>query len=412
MMIREEPLPDQLTRLIAEELGETEERPIQQIRRMIDVLGEPYVRDILDETRQREAAGGIMTLDGSRRRTPGGAFFWLTRQRLLKEGRQHDLRVIFPIEPFIPPQPPVIERVRRRKRLTNAPPTRRTVVIDQQAILRRLAQRGPDQMAIQATIMQAIGNPPDLRKCSIHPTSGAVTLLFNFPGVAEQEYGERIRAVALEHNLAITIDAQVNQQAVREVVGLLLPPPIQIEKLSLLADGQTVRVRAQNAPADLDIAALQDTFTARTGLRLELVLPALVVAGEGGPVNQQQAMDVVRARLGLDCLKVSAEPATATLTVRFAFPDVAQERYAAVLAELSERIRWAIAISPMVHQGELERVVRTELDKYGVAATRLSVHQLERMIVVRHTQPIEPDVEAQMMAVVAEQTGWRLVFRQ
>lgn len=408
----EEKPTDQLAKLIAEELGETEERPIQQIRRMIEVLGELYVHELLDWTRQREAEGGMRTLDGSRRRTPGGVFFWLTRQRMVEEGRQQELRIIFPPEPFITPQPPLIEKVRRRKRINLLPRVRRPVVVDQQEILRRLYRGGINQAGIQATIERYIGTPSDLRKCSINPTTGAVTLMFNFPVVAEQEYGDRIRAAAEENNLSITIDPQVNHQAVREAARELLPSSVQMEKLSLLGDGQTVRIRGQGYMTGEDMATVQEAFRARTGLHLELILPALGLSGEGGSVNQQQAMDAVRTHLGLECLKVSADPATHSLTVRFAFPDVAQPRYAKVLEELSEQTGWAIMVSPAVHQGELERVVRAELEKYSISAVRLSVHQDDRVVGVRHQQEITLDVQERAVATVAEQTGWQLVFRQ
>jgi len=65
---------------IATQLGETEEEPIRQIRRAVRVLGEERVRALVAQTREIEAAGGLMLPNAQRRRTPGGVFFHLMRR--------------------------------------------------------------------------------------------------------------------------------------------------------------------------------------------------------------------------------------------------------------------------------------------------------------------------------------------
>jgi RNA recognition motif-containing protein len=67
---------------IAEKLGETELKPIQQIRRLIDFFGQEQVQKWLDETMEIEANGGLLVPDGTRRRTPGGVFFFHTRNAI------------------------------------------------------------------------------------------------------------------------------------------------------------------------------------------------------------------------------------------------------------------------------------------------------------------------------------------
>jgi len=79
---------------IAETLGETEERQRRQIARVVEVLGMELALALLDETLQIEASGGMTTADGSRRRTPGGVYLTLLKQRLVAEGRKDDLKKI------------------------------------------------------------------------------------------------------------------------------------------------------------------------------------------------------------------------------------------------------------------------------------------------------------------------------
>jgi len=75
------PLPEQ----IAQALGETEPEPIRQIEQLVRVLGDDPTRALLLETLQVEASGGMLIGDGSRRRTPGGTFFKIARDKLTNE---------------------------------------------------------------------------------------------------------------------------------------------------------------------------------------------------------------------------------------------------------------------------------------------------------------------------------------
>jgi hypothetical protein len=67
---------------VARELGETEPAAIGQIERIVERLGAKAVQAFLRETLEIEAQGGIMLSDGSHRRTPGGAFFYLVKGRI------------------------------------------------------------------------------------------------------------------------------------------------------------------------------------------------------------------------------------------------------------------------------------------------------------------------------------------
>ncbi len=91
----------ELVRTIAQQLGETQPGPIQQIRRIVQRLGADVALAILQETQQIEAQGGQMLPDGSRRRTPGGVFFTLVKDRVSPKDRA---AIFFPWGKR-PPQP-------------------------------------------------------------------------------------------------------------------------------------------------------------------------------------------------------------------------------------------------------------------------------------------------------------------
>jgi len=70
---------------LADALEEPNRPLLQQVLRM---LGSDRTTALLAETLQCEANGGMLTADGTRRRTPGGVFFQLVRQQASPKERQ------------------------------------------------------------------------------------------------------------------------------------------------------------------------------------------------------------------------------------------------------------------------------------------------------------------------------------
>jgi hypothetical protein len=57
-------------------------------------LGPARTTALLIETLHVEAAGGLRTVDGTRRRTPGGTFLYFVRQQVSREERSQLFRVM------------------------------------------------------------------------------------------------------------------------------------------------------------------------------------------------------------------------------------------------------------------------------------------------------------------------------
>ncbi len=87
---------------LAVALGETEPKPIIQLARAVDYLGPEKAQEYTEEAITIAAGKGILTKDGSRKRTPGGTFFALVRTRL---PRKKDWRKIKPVMKQQPDQP-------------------------------------------------------------------------------------------------------------------------------------------------------------------------------------------------------------------------------------------------------------------------------------------------------------------
>jgi hypothetical protein len=71
---------DILSDWIIQELGEAPGPPQTQIRQITERYGSEFAQWLLEETHRVEEAGGILTQDESRRRTPGGVYLLLARQ--------------------------------------------------------------------------------------------------------------------------------------------------------------------------------------------------------------------------------------------------------------------------------------------------------------------------------------------
>lgn len=79
---------------IAAALNETEERSQALIARSVAALGIEAAQALRAETERIEAAGGLLTVDGSRRRTPGGVYMFLLKQQLTEAGKKDVLKQI------------------------------------------------------------------------------------------------------------------------------------------------------------------------------------------------------------------------------------------------------------------------------------------------------------------------------
>jgi hypothetical protein len=81
--------PQEAAADIARQLNETTAVALHQLRRIIERLGVEATYAVLEETLRLEAEGGVMQRNGKKRRTPGGAFFSLVRDRIPAEDRRY-----------------------------------------------------------------------------------------------------------------------------------------------------------------------------------------------------------------------------------------------------------------------------------------------------------------------------------
>ena len=72
---------------LAARLGEPEDAVLAQLDRVVWKLGRTQAYALYQETLEIEERGGMLVPDDSRRRTPGGVFFYLARTKGVKKDR-------------------------------------------------------------------------------------------------------------------------------------------------------------------------------------------------------------------------------------------------------------------------------------------------------------------------------------
>jgi hypothetical protein len=115
---------DEAVTTISESLKEADELPRKQIAEIVEVLGPDVALALLAETRRVQSEGGIEVRDGTRRRTDGGVFFSLAKQKLPKADRNRIFRVRPPKDPSASEPAPAPEQPPAAANPPPAPPPR------------------------------------------------------------------------------------------------------------------------------------------------------------------------------------------------------------------------------------------------------------------------------------------------
>ncbi len=78
----------QIANEIIAKLGEKEPKPVKQIHTIVEMCGPEFAQTLMQDTLKVEADGGMLISSGQRRRSIGGVFFHLARNRVSEELRE------------------------------------------------------------------------------------------------------------------------------------------------------------------------------------------------------------------------------------------------------------------------------------------------------------------------------------
>ncbi len=290
----------------------------------------------------------------------------------------------------------------------------------------------PDQNWILSVIEQYLGTPSDLYKRSVDPETGDVVLSFHFPARASTIYAEAIAAAAEETGVSITMAPHTHQGELAKAARSVLPHRLIARGTpSIFLDRSVISLHCTGQASAEEIAEAQSSFYEETGWYLELQGVTLVAAKATGladeehemedtlepqqeirqpEMNQHEALQMAQRLLSAlpGFYKAGAEPANATLLLRFHFPAAAQTRYAEQLAQLEAQTGWLVRLHPAVHHQALVEMALRLLPEGLTSNGTPSLH-LDRETVRVYCQGIaNPEAIQEAQKCYLEETGWRL----
>jgi Cft2 family RNA processing exonuclease len=286
----------------------------------------------------------------------------------------------------------------------------------------RAGPNRPNQSKLQELIDVYLGDAPDLYRRSINASSGAITLSFFFPKVAQQRYAAQLAALAQEAGVEVSVSSAPHQQALADAATALLPPGLRLLRTpSLKLDTEVVQMRCEGEADPATLRAAEAAFLEQTGWRLEIITSAptvvptslTVVANPGRePVSQQEALECARTLFPgyLGCYKISVDLTSHTLTLRFYFPERAASVHAERIAQLADSTGWTIKLHPQAHQEALQRAVGEVLPESAQVEGRPSLDQGRRLVVARYRGSLTPEQVQAAQRDFAERTGWTLTL--
>ena len=129
----------------------------------------------------------------------------------------------------------------------------------------------PDQNWILSVVENYLGSPNDLYRRSVDPDTGAVTLYFHFPSVAESRYADAIAGATEEAGVSISIAPNAHQGALAKVARQHVPASLTIHgSPSIYLDRTIVSLSCTGRITKEELAQIQAAFFAETGWQLEL----------------------------------------------------------------------------------------------------------------------------------------------
>ena len=293
-------------------------------------------------------------------------------------------------------------------------------------------QERPDQNWILSVIEQYLGTPADLYRRSVDPDTGAVVLAFHFPSVSQERYAEAIAAAAEETGVSITIAPQAHQGELVKAALRCVPAGLAVRGTpSIYLDRSVIALHCLGSASAGEIAEAQTSFYEETGWYLEIEGANISTTGTITPsqglrevtsapatsqeihqpsMNQHDVLQFAQRFLAElpGFSKVGAEVATSTLLLRFLFPIVAQNRYAAAFEQLEAETGWHVRLHPSTNQEALVEMARRLLPAGLKLPGTPSLFLQQQIVGVTYQGEVSPEALQEAQQRFVEETGWQL----
>jgi hypothetical protein len=285
-----------------------------------------------------------------------------------------------------------------------------------------------DQHAILQALGRHLGHPPDLYRCRINPETGATTLAFHFPAIAQVRYAAAIAAAAAESGVEMRLSEQPHQDMLARTATALLPAGLRpLRQASLYHDRTCVELECAGEAEPALIAAACTRFQEETGWHL-IITCKNERADQHLPLSAPPPLPAPRARSGIwemneavqyaqqrvaslpGYLRVRVESGTRTLLLRFAFPEAAQSRYQGVAEDIKAMTGWQVRFVGESNQQALEQLAEQVLPAGLVKVGTVSLYHDSHQVYLTCLGEATPAACLAAQASYKRETGWQLTI--
>jgi Cft2 family RNA processing exonuclease len=293
-----------------------------------------------------------------------------------------------------------------------------------------LSSRHANTAALAEAVDQCLGTAHDLYKRSFDPITGAITLSFWFPTVAERRYATEIAQLTAITGVSVSISPRPHQdalvaQALRDLpVGLISERPP-----SLLLAQQTIQIRCTGQADEGAILQAQAHFQEVTGWHLRIIStsvpshstsviePMILESGQAPVPSQSAKHHLSNAELVAlshqflpDSLGVTKRSVTSDghLVIGATFPDVAREQWANRITLLQNASGVTVEISGNTNHALLAQAARMVAPLQVRIAKSISIYHEQKRVHIRYEGEATDAEWEESRARFHKQTGWEL----
>lgn len=257
--------------------------------------------------------------------------------------------------------------------------------------------------------------PPEarLRKVGMDINRHILTLVFDFPLTAQEQFASQIETVAEYTNWELAIPQEVNQQALASAIYELLPVGASVVKgPSFYIDRKLVQVEVGNLEPKA-ITDLQQAYQSLTGFELVVGDINKAVVSSAVPSTQTNQMEInaayKRIREALEphgLYKTSLKQGQIILS--FISPQLA-ERYHSTISQLAEETGYSLTVHPHPNQITILQIAQNLTRQAGLNIKKgPSIYTDRGQVVFTLTEL--PEWIDDVCQAFEEQTGYQLVL--
>ncbi|GCE04125.1 MBL fold metallo-hydrolase [Dictyobacter aurantiacus] len=252
---------------------------------------------------------------------------------------------------------------------------------------------------------------------------------FLFPDVARGRHASLWQEIADATGWHVKIVPIAARDALIEVARRSLPDGLVCVGMpEVLPAQKTVRLIYDGYDSQEDISDARTEFQVTTGWMLSLLhvssLPgttngshlhsrALATRPTDKPYRMEDALHYAQELLKPlpGYLRVKVEVDSHTLIPRFAFPDIARERYAERLASISGVTGWNVRLHMIIYPPALKEVLTRILPEGLSCVDTPSIYQEKRKVGIVCVGQAAPELVEEARRHFIEETGWELELR-